>query len=182
MLRPLPDELLSSWFNRHAGFYGVTGGRLLRHCCLEAASLRDLDLKLTLPDQRRLACVFRYDPRAIRKMTQSRGQGHATGLIATVRPMQVCRRCMSRHRMETVTRGAQLRSWMEGWRIRCPICGTPMEDARLFRASRPAEFRRQPLSERCVKLSLHTAPSGERARHADPPVSEEARLVPDQPL
>ena len=130
MLRPLPDELLSSWFNRHAGFYGVTGGRLLRHCCLEAASLRDLDLKLTLPDQCRLACVFRYDPRAIRKMTQSRGQGHATGLIATVRPMQVCRRCMSRHRMETVTRGAQLRSWMEGWRIRCPICGTPMEDAR----------------------------------------------------
>jgi hypothetical protein len=64
---PLADELLSSWLNRHASFYGVTGGRLLRHCSLEAASLRDLDLKLTPHDQHRLAHLFRYDPRAIRK-------------------------------------------------------------------------------------------------------------------
>lgn len=130
VLSPLADELLSSWLKRHARFYGVSGGRLLRHCALEAASLRDLDLKLTRHDQCRLADLFRYDPRVIRKMTQSPGRADPTGLIATIRLMQVCRRCISRHRGESVTRGAQLRSWMEGWRIRCPVCGTAMEDAR----------------------------------------------------
>ena len=130
VLPPLADELLSSWVNRHASFYGVTTGRLLRHCSLEAASLRDLDLKLMSHDQRRLAHLFRYDPRMIRKMTQSRGRSLPIGLIATIRPMQVCRCCLSRHWAEPVTRGARLRNWMEGWRISCPLCGMAMEDAR----------------------------------------------------
>jgi hypothetical protein len=34
VLPALPDELLSSWFQRHANFYGVSGGWLLRHCAL----------------------------------------------------------------------------------------------------------------------------------------------------
>ena len=34
VLPALPDELLSSWFQRHANFYGVSGGWLLRHCTL----------------------------------------------------------------------------------------------------------------------------------------------------
>jgi hypothetical protein len=130
VLQPLADELLSSWLNRHASFYGISGGRLIRHCGLEAASLRDLDLKLTTHDRRRLAHLFRYDPRTIQKMTQSRGRSPPAGLIATVRPMQVCRCCISRHGVEPVTRGARLRSWMEGWRIDCPVCGTAMEDSR----------------------------------------------------
>lgn len=130
VLPPLADELLSSWLNRHANFYRVSGGHLLRHCSLEAGSLRDLDLKLTPHDQRRLAHLFRYDPRAIRKMTQSQGRSHPAGLIATVRPMQACRCCISRHRVDPVTRGARLRSWMEGWRMGCPVCGTAMEDSR----------------------------------------------------
>lgn len=130
VLPPLADELLSSWINRHASFYGVTGGHLLRHYSLEAASLRDLDLNLTSYDQRQLAHLFRYDPRAIRNMTQSPGRPRPPGLIATSRPMQVCRRCITRHRGELATRGARLRSWMEGWRIGCPVCGIAMEDSR----------------------------------------------------
>jgi hypothetical protein len=47
VLPALPDELLSSWFQRHANFYCVSGGRLLRHCGLDAVSLRSLDLTLT---------------------------------------------------------------------------------------------------------------------------------------
>ena len=27
---------------------------------------------------------------------------------------------------------ARLRSWMEGWRITCPICGAALEDFRLY--------------------------------------------------
>jgi hypothetical protein len=130
VLPPLADELLSSWVSRHADFYGISGGQLLRHYLLNAATLRELDLKLTSYDQRQLAYLFRYDPRAIRNMTQSRGQPRPSGLIATNRPMQVCRRCITRHRAEPATRGARLRSWMEGWWIGCPVCGAAMVDAR----------------------------------------------------
>lgn len=130
VLPPLVDELLSSWVSRHASFYGVGGGQLLRHCSLEARSLRELDLSLTSHDQRRLAYVFRCDTGAIRRMTQSRGRRHPTGLIATIRPMQVCQRCVTRHQAAPVTSGVRLRSWMEGWRIRCPVCGAALEDAR----------------------------------------------------
>jgi hypothetical protein len=132
MLPPLADELLSSWIGRHASFYGVSGGRLLRHYALEAASLRELDLKLTSHDQRRLAHLLRYDPYVIRNMMQSRGWSHPAGLIATIRTIQVCRRCSIRHWAASATCGARLRSWMEGWRLACPVCGTPMVDARPF--------------------------------------------------
>jgi len=130
VLPTLADELLSSWVGRHADFYGVSGGQLLRHYSLEAATLRALDLKLTSYDRCQLAHLFRYDPRAIRNMTQSRGRPQPAGLIATIRPMQVCRRCITRHRGEPATCGARLRSWMEGWRIGCPVCGASMTDAR----------------------------------------------------
>ena len=130
VLPTLADELLSSWVSRHADFYGVSGGQLLQHYSLEAATLRALDLKLTSYDRCQLAHLFRYDPRASRNMTQSRGRPQPAGLIATIRPMQVCRRCIARHRGESATRGARLRSWMEGWRIGCPVCGASMTDAR----------------------------------------------------
>jgi hypothetical protein len=130
VLPALPDELLSSWFQRHANFYGVSGGQLLRHCGLNAMSLRSLDLTLTAHDQRRLADVLRSDQRAIRKMTQSCGRSRPDGLIATDRPMQVCRRCRGRYQAEPETRGARLRCWMEGWRLSCPLCSSPLEDSR----------------------------------------------------
>ncbi len=132
VLSPLADELLSSWISRHADFYGVHVRQLLQHCSLEAATPRDLDLKLTSHDQCQLASLFRFNPRVIRNMTQSRGQPQPAGLIATTRPMQVCRRCVTRHRAESATHGTRLRSWMEGWRIGCPVCGAALIDARPF--------------------------------------------------
>jgi hypothetical protein len=120
VLPALPDELLSSWFQRHANFYGVSGGRLLRHCGLDAVSLRSLDLALTAYNQRRLAHVLRSEQRVIRKMMQSCGRSRPEGLIATDRPIQVCKRCRGRHQAEPETRGARLRSWMEGWRLKLP--------------------------------------------------------------
>lgn len=130
VLPPLADELLSSWVGRHASFYGVTGGRLLRHCALEATFLRELDLKLTTYDQHRLAHVLHCDPYVIGTMTQSQGGSCPAVLIASMRPMQVCRRCSICHSAEPAGRGARLRSWMEGWRIGCPVCGAALVDAR----------------------------------------------------
>src|SRR5215469_7762070 len=136
-LRPLPvvlpalrDELLSSWLSRHAVFYGVYGGQLLRRCGVNAPSLRHLDLCLSRNNVHRLAATFRCDPTTIRRMTQLPSGRRPDGLIATVRLMQFCGRCIVRHRAVEVTRGARLRSWMEGWRLSCPVCGGRLKDAR----------------------------------------------------
>jgi hypothetical protein len=135
VLPPVRDELLSSWICRHATFYGISNVRMLRHCQSDALSPRSLDLSLTPDDQNRLAEFFRCDPRSIRRMTHFRMTWHRPdvrppGLIATVRPAQICRRCSQRQKADELTRGAQLRSWMEGWRLRCPVCGSDLEDAR----------------------------------------------------
>ena len=135
--RPLPvvlpalqDELLLSWIRRHAAFYGVGVNPILRHCRLDVSLPRQLDLALTTCDQHRLGDIFRCGAAVIRGMTQARNGKTPEGPIATVRPMQVCNRCASRHRAADITRGARLRSWMEGWRMSCPVCGTRLEDAR----------------------------------------------------
>lgn len=142
ILPPLADELLSSWINRHAAFIGVSGGRLLRHYHIEVATVRDLDLSLSRRHAALLADVLRCSPHLVRNMTQSRGGRVRGGLVGIRQPPQICRACVHRHAANVVTRGARLRSWMEGWRITCPVCGAALEDfrpyTRLFRAD-PAD-------------------------------------------
>lgn len=138
ILPPLADELLSSWINRHAAFVGVSAGRLLRHYSIKVPSVRDLDLSLSRRHAALLADVLRCSPRLIRNMTQSRGGRVRNRLVAIRQPPQICRPCARRHAACALTRGTWLRSWMEGWRLTCPICGAALEDfrlyARLFRA------------------------------------------------
>ncbi|MER9032721.1 TniQ family protein [Mesorhizobium sp. M0674] len=43
ILKPVPDELLSSWITRHGDFYGVAPLTMLRHAVPEATSLRQTD-------------------------------------------------------------------------------------------------------------------------------------------
>ena len=40
VLAPTPDEVLSSWVERHAAFCGINRTAMRRHCAPEAASLR----------------------------------------------------------------------------------------------------------------------------------------------
>jgi TniQ len=141
ILPPLADELLSSWINRHAAFLGVSGARLLRHYQIEVAAIRDLDLSLSRRHAVMLARMLRCTPHLVRNMMQSRGRVRS-GLVAIRLPPQICQACARRHAANTLTRGARLRSWMQGWRITCPICGAALEDfrpyTRLFRAD-PAD-------------------------------------------
>lgn len=132
VLPPLADELLSSWINRHAAFIGVSGMRLLRHYGIEVPTVRHLDLDLSRRRETMLADVLRCSPHLLRNMTQSRGGRVRSGLVAIEHPTQICRTCVIRHNASPVTRGARLRSCMEGWRITCPICGTELEDYRLY--------------------------------------------------
>jgi len=89
-----------------------------------------VDAGLAKNDERRLAELFRCDRQDIRGMTHLRKGRRPGGLIATVNPIQVRRNCTVRHSATHVTRGARLRSWMEGWRLSCPLCGTNLEDVR----------------------------------------------------
>ena len=130
----------SSWISRHAAFVGVSGGRLLRHCNIEVPSVRDLDLSLSHRHAVLLADFLRCSPHLVRNMTQPRGGRVRSRLVATRQPSQICCVCAHCHASNVLTRGARLRSWMEGWRITCPICGAALEDfrllTRLFRADR----------------------------------------------
>jgi TniQ len=135
VLPPLRDELLSSWVRRHAAFYNIGVARMLRHCLIDAVTPRTLDLTLTRHHQLRLAETLRCDPQSIARMTQWRISRYRPNvrphaLIATVRPAQICRRCFQQHKATAVTLGARLRSWMEGWRLHCPVCGFDLEDVR----------------------------------------------------
>jgi hypothetical protein len=130
ILPPMRDELLSSWLRRHGNFYGVTGGAILRRCLPAMTSVSAVDAGLAKNDERRLAELFRCDRQDIRGMTHLRTSRRPGGLIATSNPIQVCRNCTVRHSAKQVTRGARLRSWMEGWRLSCPVCGMSLEDVR----------------------------------------------------
>ena len=127
ILPPLRDELLSSWIGRHAAVYGVSSGHMLRHGNVRA-SATSVDLSLAPRDRLRLAELFRCDPSTIRRMTHYRRGAPARGLIATARTPHRCRRCHRGHRAHSLTRGARLRSWTEGWRLHCPVCGSDLED------------------------------------------------------
>lgn len=168
ILPPLVDELLSSWINRHAVFVGVSGMRLLRHYGIEVSMLRDLDLKLSRRNGSRLAEVLRCSPHLVRSMTQWRGGRVCSGLMAIRQPTQICRPCALGHAANSITRGARLRSWMEGWRITCPNCGAALEDFRLYTRL----FRADPSDALLVRIE-RTARNGEQimnrvhARHGD---------------
>ena len=58
VLRPRPDELLSSWLTRHAAYYGVTRRRLLDHVGILSPSVEALDREITLGQQIMLAGYF----------------------------------------------------------------------------------------------------------------------------
>lgn len=125
-------EDASSWVNRHAAFVGVSGFLLLRHFQVDVPEVRILDLTLTSRQAVCLADGFRSPPHLIRSLTQLRHGKTYRGLVAINRPSQVCRLCARAHEANPITRGAQLRSWMEGWRVSCPVCGTALEDYRLY--------------------------------------------------
>jgi hypothetical protein len=138
ILPPLADELLSSWVSRHAAFVGVSAALFLGHYHIDAPTARDLDVRLSRDDRTRLADVLRCAPHLVHNMTQSRGGKVRSRLVSVRQRSQFCRACARRHAANRPTRGAWLRSWMEGWRITCPVCGAALEDfplyTRLFRA------------------------------------------------
>lgn len=122
-LPPLPGELLSSWISRHAVFYGVTPLTMLRHCLPEAASLRAIDLTLSIDQANKIAQMFSIRSKAARGMSFAESPKAAHRFIAKT-PMQHCVHCSSTEPDFSPV----LRNELEGWRITCPFCRRPYHD------------------------------------------------------
>jgi hypothetical protein len=127
VLAPAPDELLSSWLRRHASFYGLTESILISWLNLEVKALRGLDIRLGLAQIARIVERFRTDPKAIVEMTHTPLPPEFAPLAHACKAQQFCRSCWKRHSAANAD-GAVLKSWFEGWRITCPVCGSPLSE------------------------------------------------------
>ena len=127
VLRARPDELLSSWLTRHAAYYGVTRRRLLDHVGILSASLEALDREITLGQQIMLAGYFRRQPSEIAAMSYETVRSNMRALIRPSVPQQSCQACAAKAERADA-KGAIGKSWMQGWRITCRVCGARLTD------------------------------------------------------
>ncbi|RJT23324.1 hypothetical protein D3227_38910 [Mesorhizobium waimense] len=166
ILKPVPDELLSSWITRHADFYGVSPLTMFRHAIPEATSLRQSDTKLGPTADGHIARLFRTQSTAILAMTTSGFPKSAARLVAP-RAIQRCTACAEQNRWQGAATAVQ-RSWIEGWRIACPVCRQRQHDKRerisaLASPSSPFEdlwedaLHGERLIRRCPKPFRHDA-------------------------
>ncbi|RUV95190.1 hypothetical protein EOA75_09640 [Mesorhizobium sp. M1A.F.Ca.IN.022.07.1.1] len=119
ILKPVPDELLSSWITRHADFYGVPPLTMLRHAIPEATSLRQTGTNLGPTAAFHIARLFRSQSSTILAITTS-GFPQSAGRLVAPRVIQCCIACSEQNRLRGAATAVQ-RSWIEGWRITCPV-------------------------------------------------------------
>ena len=127
VLRPVADELLSSWLVRHAAYYGVTGSFFAEWLMLGTRNLSILDHRLGLAQVTRLSEKLRCDPVTLIAMTFVDAPGRSAELICRGRATQICRACADRHAREGAS-GAVPKHWRKAWRVTCPVCSTPLSD------------------------------------------------------
>ncbi len=125
VLAPVVDELLSSWIDRHAAFYGVPPIIMLQHCLPTAGSLRAIDLHLNDEQAVRLSHMFRMEPKAIRSMSFAT-VSQSTRRMLAAEPIQFCPACTGSD-CGTIRAGTR-RSQLQGWRLTCPLCAGRLLD------------------------------------------------------
>jgi hypothetical protein len=127
VLKPVADELLSSWLGRHATYYGVTGPFLAKWLMLGTRNLSALDHRLGMAQVACLSKKLRCDPMALIAMTYVAAPGLFADMICRGRVPQICRPCAERHAREGAC-GAVPKHWRKAWRVTCPPCGAPLSD------------------------------------------------------
>lgn len=127
VLKPVDDELLSSWLARHATYYGVSGPFFAKWLMLGTRNLSLLDHRLGLTQVARLSEKLRCDPVALIAMTLIDTPAGSAELICRNRAPQICRSCADRHAREGAS-GAIPKHWRKAWRVTCPACGASLSD------------------------------------------------------
>jgi hypothetical protein len=126
VLKPVDDELLSSWIARHADFYQVSPLAMLRHCLSDTASLKAADLRLNAEQEAQIGRIFRAPSAYIRRMTHADVPESAVLLLAP-RPIQTCLAC-SRENARRGAAVARSKNSVEGWRITCRVCDSELDE------------------------------------------------------
>ena len=121
------NELLSSWLRRHVAFYGVTEPIFTSWLRLGTKNLRSLDGQLGLDQVARIVEKFRCDPNAVLEMTHAPLPAEFAPLVRSSKPRQFCRSCWDRH-LAADAQDVVMKSWREGWRVTCPVCGSPLSE------------------------------------------------------
>lgn len=126
ILKPVPDELLSSWLSRHATFYGMTQTQFLRQLLPDAQirHLRSVDMDLSQSAAERLGRFLRCDRDDIRDMTHCDLATEAKCFVSPD-PIQSCASCQA-HALELHGQKPISRNSQRGWRITCSLCGSKL--------------------------------------------------------
>jgi hypothetical protein len=127
VLKPVDDELLSSWLARHAAYYGVSKPFFAKWLMPGTRNLSLLDYRLGLAQVARLSEKLQCDPIALIAMTFVDPPAGTGELICRNRAPQICWPCADRHARYGAS-GAVPRHWRKAWRITCPACSAPLSD------------------------------------------------------
>jgi TniQ len=127
VLKPVLDELLSSWLGRHATYYGGTGPFFANWLMLGTSNLSTLDHRLGLLQVARLSEKLRCDPIALVGMTFVDKLEQSSDIICRGRVPQICRPCVDRYTQENASEAIS-KHWRKAWRVTCPVCGSPLSD------------------------------------------------------
>jgi TniQ len=126
ILRPLPDELLSSWLRRTAHVYAVSAGDVLTHFgIVRPDPLRQTDFAQSAQIKARLAWGLRTTASRIHRAGHPVPAWRAKELVAIDVPVSHCAACEQAWSSSSPTLRPRSRSWYEAWRVRCGFCGRP---------------------------------------------------------
>ncbi|WOJ91178.1 hypothetical protein RZS28_07870 [Methylocapsa polymorpha] len=125
ILKPLRDELLSSWLQRTACFYSVSAHDLLvQFGVAPTTQIRTIDFDLPASVQHRLSWCLRTNTLRIRNMCHSIPIVRAQRFVAISEAVSRCATGDLRWQGNPTTRPI-FRSWFESWQISCGVCRRP---------------------------------------------------------
>jgi len=125
IVKPVHDELLSSWLARLARFYCVDPQALLGHMGIAPPPvLRTLDFAPTATVKERLAWCLRTTASKIQRHCHSTLAVWPFRIVSMHRPGLPCPMC-ARPSTAAGKAGVRSRSWFECWRLVCGVCKEP---------------------------------------------------------
>ena len=132
IVKPIVDELLSSWLHRTAQSYGTSVRDVLTHFGIWPPDLpREIDFYPSLEVRARLAWGLRTNSARIQRAGHPVSFRCANGFIAKAEPLSQCLNCDGRWRARSAS-GPISRSWYEAWQVSCGFCHRPFHIGSAF--------------------------------------------------
>jgi hypothetical protein len=126
IVKPIVDELLSSWLRRTAHVYTATAVDVLAHFGIVWPDpLRQADFAQPARIKARLAWGLRTTAARIQRAGHPVPVWRANELVAIDIPFSRCAACEQSWSSSSPALRPYSRSWYEAWRVKCGFCGRP---------------------------------------------------------